>query len=454
VAAAQTDGAAATLLRALDAASRAADPEAAIGSALHDLGPADVRALLAQLDTLTPALTGAATLGLAELESALDEAVAQQRELRDVLGGLQPAIADPTLAAAFERALGLLSSTGPLAGLAQALGSIRELGATVARLTADLQRDPRFVRRDELARTVARLRAARDSVAGIASELEDAADVLATMRAWAETRADAESLARLAAAEAALREHRAPDDPAIDACWRDAFAAAVRGGLLPLARETGRRVQHRGMLRGTLEPFAAVAEALADLAALQGDLTIEVGARAEVALAAAQMPARRDEAHALAELARDRAATSDDPTVRARGRLAYGQVLEKLGDAAGARIAFRKLLDDAAKDPGFPYEAGWSALHLGRLEHAAGQHSRARRDLLFARNVGHAAKDWLLYGLAARAGFELAVEEGRRDDADAILAGLATDGVALGGPAAAELREELAERGRATFGRG
>jgi tetratricopeptide (TPR) repeat protein len=225
------------------------------------------------------------------------------------------------------------------------------------------------------------------------------------------------------------------------AAWDAVFEAAVRAALLPLARAAAQRLQLLAVDRGDMARVAVLAHRSADLAAQVGDLRAEVLARGEEALALARLPDHRDDALRIAEDAVARAAAG--PTaLHARARLAQGQVLEQVGEAARARAVFRKILEDARADTSFAREVAFAALHLGRLELSAQPHTGVKT-LDFARELGRRGGEWRIYGPAARALLEHHMLGGDRFRVGVLLRELAVEAPRLGGDLGTAVFEEI-----------
>jgi tetratricopeptide (TPR) repeat protein len=458
LAAGQLPGQLGKLMRALDDATAAADPVAAVQAVLGALPSPDTDALAAVLKDVGAAMAaGMDSAGKAVAEAVPADELARlarnQARLAEVGAAIRPGISDATLGALVDRSLGLLGESGPLSALIAAATAVGDVAGSVSRFAEALRTDPVAAAKDPgLQAVIGRLQGQREHVAAAAAQLSDVVEIVSGVRAWAASRGDSATRAQLAAAEAGLRQARNPEDPVIFDRLREVFDAAIDAGLLPLAREAGRRLQLRQLGQGTLEGVAGIAFEVAELAARLGDREAEVGARGEQALVLAQLPRRQEEAKATAAAAAALAAGSEDPVLRLRGQLLLGQVREKTGDLPGARSVFRKVMDAGKSDARQAHTVAWAALHLGRLERAEGQRGRARRDLELAWKVGRASGDWALYVYAAGARVELASDEDDRATADAVLRDLDVTGPRIGGAGAGSARAEIAQRIRARWG--
>lgn len=433
------------LLRGLLEARHAPQPEQAVVRLMSGLGGADVQDLQARVRTLSQGMLDVPTIP--GDGAGLDFDPAQRAALAEAGWQVRAQVQDPALAELLDRGLALLDADGPLGRAAAGAAEVQRAQDTLREVAGSLLRDPQSpVAAGALPASLSALREQRDRLRGIQQELGQVGALLDGMAELARQAGRPADVARLAVARAELLERLDAPSAQVDAALDAALGAAVDAQDLALARRVGRRVQLRAANGGALQPVADVADRIAALARSTGDLTVEVGALGEAAVALSQLPGGEDAARARSAAALHAAEGSDRSAVRAQARLVQGQVLEKLGDLAGARGAFRQLMRDAVQDPSFPYELGWAALHLGRLERDAGQLSRGRQDLSLAAAVGGKARDWLLYALSCRALFELAQQAGDDGLARKVLADLDQDGAAIGGAEASALRRELGAR--------
>ena len=210
---------------------------------------------------------------------------------------------------------------------------------------------------------------------------------------------------------------------------------ALEARLLPEARRAANRIEAAAIAAGRLDEVAAVAAQITELASQLGERDAELSAIGDHALAVAQLGLAGD---ARALVAQAHAVSAGDPTRVVRAQLLAGQIAERLGDDAAARIAFRTVTE-RARAVDLEHELGWAALHLGRLEAKAGQMFRAGQDLELAQQVGRALADPSLLALATAARIETAAD---RTVAESLLAHV--DSLAL--DVRAELRRRLDAR--------
>lgn len=420
----------AALIAAVRRALAAPDPEATLAEELRGV-ELDHPAVLRAAGALEDAPLAQAARWAAEVEPArasIDAVLAGRAQIllhaADARAG---AADDPALARLVDHSVALLGDHGPFVALKHALASARELQDGLSRL-ADGRLDPA-----ELARRAAELRTQRDAVAAAAAQLSRIPELVATARAYAASQSDVGAVAQLAVADAALRA----TEPGAEVRWRDALDAALVADDLVLARQAATRVELHAAAEGRLDAIAETAARVAELAARAEDAEAELAATGDQALALAQLPDGADQASAL--VAHAYALAEGDPILMARASLLEGQVLERFGDASGARRAFRQVMDLAREVDDIGHELGWAALHLGRLEGAAGQPFRASQDLELAQQLGQAAGDLTLFALAAAARIDLAAD---RRAAEVVL------GEAHAAPVSvqAELRARIDER--------
>jgi hypothetical protein len=320
---------------------------------------------------------------------------------------------DPTLVPLVEDALALLGDDGPFSALRAAIEALGGIGDVFAAIQ----------RGENPARSVAKLRVDRDAVLAAAPKLAEVPALLARAIEHARMRGDRAATARLAIAYAAMH-----DD---DGAWRDALELAADAKLLGEARRAATRIETTAIAAGKLDDVAHVADRIAELARELGERDVELAAVGDRALVFAQLGLAGD---ARAQVARAQAIADGDPKREVRAHLLAGQVDERLGDDAAARIAFRKVTE-RARGAALEHELGWAALHLGRLEAAAKQMFRAGQDLELAQQIGRATGDPSLLALAVAARIDAAADRGA---AEHVLAHEAT--------IAPDVRIELARR--------
>ena len=402
----------AELLARVRAALASPDPEAALADALHGITDIGVPAL----DPQNALAAGHAIAMTGErLRGSLATLAAGQRELAAIGDTvLVDALAtDPTLVPLVEDALALLGDDGPFSALRAAIEALGGIGDVFAAIQ----------RGDSPARSIAKLRVDRDAVLAAAPKLAEVPALLARAIEHARVRGDRAATARLAIAYAAMH-----DD---DGAWRDALELAIEAKLLGEARRAATRIEATAIAAGKLDDVAHVAEQIADLARGLGESDVELAAVGDRALVLAQLGLAGD---ARAQVARAKAIADGDSKREVRAHLLAGQVDERLGDDAAARIAFRKVTE-RARDAALEHELGWAALHLGRLEAAAKQMFRAGQDLELAQQIGRATGDPSLLALAVAARIDVAADRGA---AEHVLAHEAT--------IAPDVRAELARR--------
>ena len=393
----------AALIDAIQKALSSPDPEAALAEAMRGVTGVSEPAIRASRVVLEEASELATQV--TPIRSALEAVIAGRDQFaagaREAIAGLPE---DPERAAMVERALALLGDDAPFAALRGALDAVHGIERTFAELARG------EVEPAALARSAAELRAQRDALVTVRDELARVPGLLSEARALAEQAGDAAGPARLAAAEAALRDR----EPGSEARWQDVLKLAREAKLLPVAREAAMQIAVAAAARGAFDAVASAAAAVSALAAEQGDVAVELATLGDEALARARMLGGGERAREL--VARARELARGDGVREVRVRLLEGMVHEHLGDAAAARLAFRKVMDGARQVDGLGDELGWAALHLGQLEAAAGQRVRAAQDLELAQQVGRAAQDARLYLLAMSARLELAADRREAED--------------------------------------
>jgi hypothetical protein len=383
VAAGATTGANAALLTRVAKAMSAKDPEAAMLDELRGFKPADPP------HELTQELVGAG-LRLADpapIRAKLDAVVALQQELA-VRGDrlLVEALLDaPRLVPLLQSAVSLLGDDGAFGALKIAVAAVATVGDMVAAVgRGDL----------DIAHQAATLRREREALAAAAAKLAEIPSLLARALEQAQLANDPRVVSRLALVTAAVVDDR-------DA-WTAALDRAIAARQLDDAQQAASHIMTTASAGFRFDEVAAAATRIRELAAQLGDRDAELGAVGNQALAAAQL-GRAGDARALVDVARS---LGDGGAREARAHLLAGQVAEKLGDEAGARIAFRKVTERARG--GVEHELGWAALHLGRLEAKAGQTFRAAQDLELAREIAVALAQPSLLALAVAAQIEYA----------------------------------------------
>jgi hypothetical protein len=266
---------------------------------------------------------------------------------------------------------------------ADTLAAVAEDGATlVAGLSSVLEGsdDPEAGLGDLTARVQAlEARAAR--LDGVRERVQELRTIVDDLGAWAVRRGRPDASQLLVLAASLADEHRDPA-PSRHERWRRAFDRAVVEGRLDVARAAGQRAQLLAVELGEVHRVVGVAERLADLAEATGDLRAAVLARLESAIAMAQDRGQRAAAVRVAREAVARAEAGDG-WLRARASLTLGQVLDRVGDAEGARRAWREAMARAVDHPA---ELMRAALHLGRSQ-AAHQPHQARKSLGLAREL-------------------------------------------------------------------
>lgn len=342
---------------------------------------------------------------------------------------------DVALAALLERALDIAGDEAPIRAMRSALAESRSLAAIAKDVLDGARRDPQRAahaaatleaRVRELERALAHAETAAAGLARVPALVEE-------FRALAEARGELGAVAELSLVEAGLQERlHGLGNTGVQARWQATFDAAVRAGQVPLARAAAQRLQMVAIEAGDIARVAVLAHRTADLARDQGDVRAEVFARLEEVMALARLPEHRDSARELIAEAIARAESSGEPLLAARARLTHGQLLEHLGDLAGARGVYRALLTAARSDTSYPREMGRAALHLGRLEFAD-QPSLARKDLSLAQAIGRRVGEWLLYGPAVVALIEHHTELDERAAVGPLLRELAVEAPRLGG---------------------
>jgi hypothetical protein len=405
----------AELLARVRAALHSPDPESALADALHGITEIGVPAL----DPQNALAAGHAIAMTGEqLRSSLATLAAGQHELAAIGDAvLADALAtDPTLVPLVEDALALLGDDGPFGALRaaiEALGGIGEVFAAIQRGDGQAA----------ALRGIAKLRIDRDTVLAAAPKLAEVPALLARAIEHARVRGDRAATARLAIAYAAMH-----DD---DGAWRDALDHAVEAKLLGEARRAATRIEATAIAGAKLDDVAQIADRIAALARELGESDVELAAVGDQALVLAQLGLAGD---SRAAVARAQVIAAGDPKREIRAHLLAGQVNERLGDDAAARIEFRKVTE-RARSAALEHELGWAALHLGRLEAAAKQMFRAGQDLELAQQIGRATGDPSLLALAIAARIDAAADRGT---AEHLLAHEAT--------IAPDIRAELARR--------
>lgn len=441
------------LLRAVAAALRSQDPEAALQDALSGL-PVDPARAGAQLQSLDLGLRAAMDALRGQLDGAVaqTDALASSAEaLNQELERLQPGEADPEIAAILARATALARDQGALRAVREATSQGQALTAEIEALLGQARRDPAFAqaRLPALEARVRALEASLQATEAARPPLSELEAVVRDLRAVGEQRG--QPVAELAVVQAGLVEARlGPRAAETTAAWVSALQAALAARDLLAARVAGQRVQAAAIERQDLPQVAVVAHRIADLAEAQGDLRAAVIARLEEASCLARMPEYQADARRLTEQAVGRARASGDPALVARAELTAGQLSESLGDLAEARRIYRRFLEDRKSDTRHPAEVGRAALHLGRLEARRGAARAARDALGLAYEIARVSGDGLLYAPAVAALLEQLSAADARDAAFALLREAEVLVPSLCGPAAVAvlppLREHVATR--------
>jgi hypothetical protein len=419
----------AALIAAVRASLAAPDPEEALAERLRA-----TEKDTSELARAATSLEGGVRLAAEAAEparSSLEALLAGREQLAAIAADVRGAIPgnDPALATLVDDALEVLGDDGPFAVLKSAFAAVRGVQDGLAQLARG-KLSP-----SDLAQRVGELRAKRDAIAAAAAgpELARIPSLVLMARSYAAARGDKPAMARLALADAAMHANEQGSDER----WRDALELAIDARDLGVARHAAARIELAAAAAGRLDIIAETASQIGALAADLGDADAEISALGDQALASAQLGGQ--EARARELVGRAHALAADDAVRAGRVSLLEGQVLERLGDASGARRALRHVMDAARDTDGLGHELGWAALHLGRLEGAGGQPFRASQDLELAQQIGQAAGDATLYALAVGARIDLAPD---RSAAEAVL------GQAGGVPESvrAELRRRLDAR--------
>jgi hypothetical protein len=394
-------------LAAVRAALGASDPEAELVLALGN-----VTTRSADPATLVPAVASHAARAAeqaAAVRGSLDDMLAGQRALGAIGAAAREGIrdADPALAALLDETLGALGEHGPFAAVKAAVISV----GGVQDLVADVEAGPPDP--GTLALRAGELRRHRDAIVDASAALHRIPGLIAAARAYASGADDRASEARLAVAEAALRDR----EPGTAARWATAFDLSTAAALLPLARAAAARIEIAAAAEGTLEPIVRTSAQIARLASQLGDVDAELAAVGDEALAWAWLDGGGARAEELVERAYELA--GDDRKRGLSASLLEGQVLELRGDAAAARKRFREIMQHGRDIDGSAHVIGWAALHLGRLEAAMGHSFRAGQDLELAQQIGDAAGDHALFALASGARLDQCAD---RAAAEAVLA--------------------------------
>ncbi|MES2638683.1 MAG: hypothetical protein V4850_04355 [Myxococcota bacterium] len=429
-----------TMLEAVADALDSADPEAALGAVMQGSAAdtTEAQKLLGALSALLGTQLDTITATAVAAEEPLAQVEAARRALLAAKVPTPPEgapEADVALAALLARALDIAGDEAPVRAVRSALAESRSLAAIAKDVLDGARRDPE--RAAHAAATLeARVRGLERALADAetaAAGLARVPALVAEFRALAEARGELGAVAELALVEAGLQERlHGLGDTGVQARWQATFDAAVRAGQVPLARAAAQRLQMVAIERGDIARVAVLAHRTADLARDHGDVRAEVFARLEEVMALARLPEHRDDAKMLVAEVITRAEASGEALLAARARLTRGQLLEHLGDAAGARAAYRALLAAAKADSSYPREVGRAALHLGRLE-LADQPARARKDLGLAQVLGRRMGEWLLYGPAVVALIEHYTEHDDRAPVGPLLRELAVEAPRIGG---------------------
>ena len=198
--------------------------------------------------------------------------------------------------------------------------------------------------------------------------------------------------------------------------WRRSLDLALKGGDVERAWAAGKPVQAEALADGDWSRVAVVAHRVADLTPTNDPRRFI--ARMEECLALARLPKFTDDARQIA-LGVLREAGPTPPSQQARLWLMAGQLLEQLADPVEARAHLRHALTLAKDGPADVL--GRAALHLGRLEEAAGHKHQAHQALELAWRVAGTTGDWGLFNAAAPAWIEHLRARGDVDTARAAL---------------------------------
>lgn len=385
-------------LAAVRDAMRSADPETALAEVLRDISPDELSAARGLAEA--SAFAARASSEAQSASTALSFAMLAQQDLAAELENhrAQMAAEDPTLTSVLDETLAYLGNDEPFRAVKDALATLE----TSQRILENVRRgaDPRA-----LAVNLTELRQRRAELATLAAPDSRLRSVIDAARSYAVERGDNEALARLAVVAAAVAD--SPNEAL--ACWHEVFDRALAASLLPLSKVSAERIQLTAASKGDFETILEVSSRLADLADELADNEVALAANADQALALARL-GRPDLARVAVERVHDHA--GDDGLRVAKANLVEAQVLELMGDTAGARALFREIMEYSIEVEGAAHIVGWAALHLGRLEIEKGHMFRARQDLELAQRIGDAAGDHVLLVLAASARVEAAPDRG------------------------------------------
>jgi hypothetical protein len=435
-------------LAGLAAVLSAPDPAAALAALLDPL-TADAATLQQQLDragSQLQAQLGGLSAALAALAEPLDGLTLPDALPEDLLENLD----DPALSAILTEALQLSGGADLAAKARAAIAEGAALTGELAGMLEAARRDPEAAaggqaiqaRIDRLTATLAELEAAGQA-------LPDALSLLDRLRRLAEQQHHPVAV-DIAIAQAALWDARGDQPPqSLQQRWREALDLALRHQNLPAAQQAAQRTQLLALSRSQPLPAATAAAEVATLARSLDVRRAEVLALLEESLILAGVHERRDDA--LRRLRAALARAEGHPDLAARVRLSAGQTLERLGEHAEARRAWRDLLRQPDSAAAFPAEAGRAMLYLGRQEARQGRAEAARTHLTGARDIGRSTGDWLLYAPAL-----IALLEDRVRVDDVLGAGaLIREARALaprGGPGATAALEEMVSYLRGRWG--
>lgn len=250
------------------------------------------------------------------------------------------------------------------------------------------------------------------------AELVDKADpgpaveLLVRLASLTITRKSPSSPAVCAVAASSVATLQGPTHPSAQRLWRQALDAAVQQRDGARAWAAGKHVQAEGVLREDWALVALVAHQVADLHPEESERAQL--ARLEEALALARISKHREMAGRIAShvlIGAQRATRVH----QARLWLMAAQVSELLGEDIEAIHRLRAALEHSKGGPADVM--GRAALHLGRLEAAAGHKHQARQALELAWRVAGTTGDYSLFSAAAPAWIEHLRAAGETDAA-------------------------------------
>lgn len=228
-----------------------------------------------------------------------------------------------------------------------------------------------------------------------------AVDLLVRLASLTLTRKSPGSAAVCAVAASAVSTLQGPTHPSAQRLWRQALDAAVQQRDGGRAWVAGKHVQAEGVLRADWALVALVAHQVADLHPEESERAQL--ARLEEALALSRISKHREMAGRIATHVLNGAKRAP-AAHQARLWLMAAQVSELLGEDTEAIHRLRAALEHSQGGPADVM--GRAALHLGRLEAAAGHKHQAHQALELAWRVAGTTGDWGLFSAAAPAWIE------------------------------------------------